>query len=115
MRAAQTLHTDRRTDMTKQKKIALRCVCQSAYKDARNGLYNRPHPLVGEFDLHLGNITCCSQRRHKYKSTEKVKQINGVTVTTRLLPPFNPFMRALSTKTKSVVYGNANFILQHLH
>jgi hypothetical protein len=58
--------------------------------------YNRPNLLVGEHKLHLGNIMC------------------GVTLTTCLLPLFISFMRALSTKTTSTVYGTADKCLYNI-
>jgi hypothetical protein len=100
--------------MTKRK-IDFRYVCKSAYKDARSGFYNPTRLLVGEHDLHLGNVTYIGHRRYKYRSTDKIKQINGVTVTTHLLPPFNPFMRALSTKTSQLCTALQILSLQHLH
>jgi hypothetical protein len=74
--------------------------------------YNQPELLVGEHELHLGNVMCGGHRRHKYRSIDKTKKkINGLTVTTCLLPLFISFMHAelYLRKTKSVVYGTANF------
>ena len=31
--------------------------------------------IVGEHDLHLGNITCGGHRRHKYKPTDTIKKL----------------------------------------
>ena len=67
------------------------------------GYYKRPHLSIGEHDHHLGNITYGGHRRHQYRSTDKIKQINGVTVIKPLLPPFNPSMHAVSTKKASYV------------
>ena len=80
MGAALILHIDKRTDMTKQK-IAFRCVCKRAYKDARSGLYNRQHLSVGKRYLHLWNITYGGHRRLNIGLPTIIKGINGVTLT----------------------------------
>jgi hypothetical protein len=36
--------------------------------------YNQPELLVGEHELHLGNVMCGGHRRHKYRSIDKTKK-----------------------------------------
>jgi len=56
--------------------------------------------IVGKHDFHLGNITCGGHRRQKYRPTDKMQVYYNCLFHSREL--YLP-------KTKSVVYGTANF------